>query len=196
MLPYNSRIKIIKNLFSDRVNTAIKFASINDDSIVLDVGCNTGFVLEEIRNLNYLSEYYGIDTVDKFPTTVIEKSNFRVADARNLPFDNDYFDVVFAMDTLEHIQEYEVAINEIWRVLKPDGVAILSGPTESLFYKFCRWLWTRTWSEASHIYTVYDLEKKFESKGFQLISHESLPKRPVPELFRICKFKKMSKDNN
>ena len=118
MLPYNSRIKIIKNLFSDRVNIAIKFASINNDSIVLDLGCNTGFVLEEIRNLNYLSEYYGIDTVDKFPTTVIEKSNFRVADARNLPFDNDYFDVVFAMDTLEHIKEYEVAINEIWRVLK------------------------------------------------------------------------------
>lgn len=196
MLPYNSRIKIIKNLFSDRVNIAIKFASINNGSIVLDVGCNTGFVLEEIRNLNYFSEYYGIDMVDKFPTTVIEKSNFRVADTRNLPFDNDYFDVVFAMDTLEHIKEYEVAINEIWRVLKPDGIAVLSGPTESLFYKFCRWLWIRTWSEASHICTVYDLEKKFESKGFQLISHESLPKWPVPELFRICKFKKMPKDNN
>lgn len=43
---------------------------------------------------------------------------------RGIPFEDNTFDKIYAMDVLEHIEMYEdliFLINEIWRVLKPDG---------------------------------------------------------------------------
>jgi len=41
-----------------------------------------------------------------------------------------------------------------------------------------------------HVHTVYEIEKKIQFKGFQLVNKKSLPGFPIPELFRISKFKK------
>jgi SAM-dependent methyltransferase len=50
------------------------------------------------------------------------------ADLRNLPFDEGTYDVVYASHVLEHIADDKRAIEEIWRVLKPNGVAVLPVP--------------------------------------------------------------------
>jgi SAM-dependent methyltransferase len=54
--------------------------------------------------------------------------HFAQADIRGLPFADDSFDFVYTMGTIEHIREYELAIREIARVLKPDGRAIIGVP--------------------------------------------------------------------
>ncbi|HIH74206.1 MAG TPA: class I SAM-dependent methyltransferase [Methanosarcina sp.] len=53
------------------------------------------------------------------------------ADLRNLPFEDNTYDFVFASYVLEHIKEDEKAIIEIRRILKPEGVAILPVPIVS-----------------------------------------------------------------
>ena len=49
-------------------------------------------------------------------------------DLRGLPFDAGMFDFVFASHVLEHIQEDRLAIGELYRILKPGGMAVLPVP--------------------------------------------------------------------
>lgn len=50
------------------------------------------------------------------------------ADIRELPFPEGSFDVVYTMGTIEHIDEYKDALQEIHRVLRPGGRAIIGVP--------------------------------------------------------------------
>ncbi len=190
-MPYDRKLPLVTNLFKNRIRTAIKFAELKDDSVILDVGSREGHLLKSIRNVNILCKCYGIET-DPHVLTKIKTCDIRLADARQMPFEKEFFNLVFVLDVLEHIEELEKTINEIKRVLKPEGFVILSGPTESWFYKFCRVLYRRMLEHEEHVHTVYDIEKKFESKSFQLVKRESLPGFPIPELFRISKFQKIT----
>lgn len=50
------------------------------------------------------------------------------ADLCRLPFADESLDVVFASHVLEHIGDDETAISEVWRVLRPGGMAVLPVP--------------------------------------------------------------------
>lgn len=56
------------------------------------------------------------------------KARFVVGDIRKMPFKNKEFDYVYTMGTIEHIPNPEKAIQEIHRVLKPGGIAIIGVP--------------------------------------------------------------------
>ena len=49
-------------------------------------------------------------------------------DMRAMQFADETFDLVYASDVLEHIEDDALAISEAWRVLKPGGIAILPVP--------------------------------------------------------------------
>ena len=76
---------------------------------------------------------YGVDI--SAPTVLQARRAFRgdplrcaVSDVRALPFADASFDAVYSMGTIEHFDETEDAIEEIARVLKPGGVAIVGVP--------------------------------------------------------------------
>jgi len=181
---------MVSNLFRKRIEISTQFASLNDNSVILDVGCKDGYLLKTIRNYNQSCKCYGIE---KNPNVLemIKTCDVRVADVTDLPFENNFFDKVFVLDVLEHVEELDKAIEEIKRVLKTHGNVILSGPTETWFYKLCRLFYRHMIDFEEHVHTVYGIEKKFQLKGFQLINQKSLPGFPIPELFRISKFKKI-----
>lgn len=54
--------------------------------------------------------------------------HFAQADIRSLPFAEASFDFVYTMGTIEHVREYELAIREVRRVLKPGGTALIGVP--------------------------------------------------------------------
>jgi ubiquinone/menaquinone biosynthesis C-methylase UbiE len=196
---YMNRNPFVRNLFWQRIKTALTFADIKDDSVIVDIGCGTGTLLKSIREVNGKCVCWGTDVLaSTFKETADYK--FQVADARNLPFEDGCFDIVFVLDTLEHIKDnVESAIREIKRILKPDGYVILGGPTESIFYRFCRLLLVRLNKKRNqeilerqeieyHYHNVYQLERGFNECGFSLLQHKSLPGFPLPPLFRIYKF--------
>ena len=57
-----------------------------------------------------------------------EHLSFERADALDLPFEDDRFDVVVSFETLEHLAEHDELLAGFRRVLKPDGVLLLSSP--------------------------------------------------------------------
>jgi len=196
---YNHTNPLVRSIFRRRVQVAYNLAPINDNSILVDIGCGSGLLLKSIRRSNDKCECWGTDIV-KYKGIESVKCKFQIADVRNLPFNDNYLDIVFALDILEHIEDdVGVAINEIYRVLNPSGVAILSGPTESWFYRFCRSLLlyqskrNRKYSGQEidyHYHNIYDLEQKFVEHGFRLTKARSLPGYPLPSLFRVSKFQK------
>lgn len=54
--------------------------------------------------------------------------HFAQADIRGLPFASGSFDCVYTMGTIEHIEEYELAIREVRRVLKKGGTTVIGVP--------------------------------------------------------------------
>jgi SAM-dependent methyltransferase len=54
-----------------------------------------------------------------------------IADLRQTPFADDTFDLAYSMGTVEHFDEYETAIREIHRVLKPGGRAVIGVPNKA-----------------------------------------------------------------
>lgn len=54
--------------------------------------------------------------------------HFVQGDIRSLPFAAGAFDFVYTMGTIEHVLEYELAVREISRVLRPGGVAVIGVP--------------------------------------------------------------------
>ena len=92
---------------------------------VLDLGCGGGFLA------NYLAErghaVTGIDTTDENLVVArhhdrTQRVDYQRADACALPFSDGQFDVVCAMDLLEHVEEPHALIAEASRVLRPGGL--------------------------------------------------------------------------
>jgi SAM-dependent methyltransferase len=109
------KIEIIN---SENQNKSIKF---------LDFGCGDGNSAKHCNQLMPQSNYFGIDVSEKSIEVANTKSsntnNFTHFDGYNIPYENDFFDVVFAANVFHHIH-FELHLNlfkEIYRVLKKGG---------------------------------------------------------------------------
>jgi ubiquinone/menaquinone biosynthesis C-methylase UbiE len=197
---YEHKIPFVRNLFWCRVQTALDLADIDNYSTILDVGSGSGHLLRSIRNVNAKCKCYGVDVIDSDIAVKLD-CTFKVGDVRALPFPDAFFDIVFVLDILEHLKDdVDLAIKELRRVMKPEGIVILSGPTESIFYQFCRrilfWVDKKRKNNISleridrdyHYHTVYELENIFRRHSFKLSKHARCPHFPFPQLFRISRF--------
>ena len=103
------------------------------DKKVLDVGCSLGtgeFVLADS-----VERIVAVDMNEEaleFASRSIDRENveFMKADARELPFEKESFDVVIAFQLIEHIQPIQVKafLLEISRVVKPGGLCLIVTP--------------------------------------------------------------------
>jgi SAM-dependent methyltransferase len=103
---------------------------------MLEVGCSDG--TSALNYCNFASIYRGVDisnlAIDVAKSRGIENAFFDEADAHKLPFGDGSFDLVVVNSLLHHL-DLEVALDEIKRVLKSDGVFLLREPlgTNPLF---------------------------------------------------------------
>lgn len=100
----------------------------NEPMSILEVGCSIGYVTCNIaQNIN--CDITGIDISEILIEKAKEKQrkmgldnvHFQVADARNLPFDDNAFDVVFAQALVALLSEKSLCLKEFLRVVKPGG---------------------------------------------------------------------------
>ena len=94
---------------------------------VLDVGCGAGQVVGRLTEAGF--EAYGVDVSEPNIQRAGEfSSRCQMYDGKNLPFPNDHFRSVGALNVLEHVEEPEQFIQELTRVTQPNGRLILSSP--------------------------------------------------------------------
>ncbi|MCU0343266.1 MAG: class I SAM-dependent methyltransferase [Ignavibacterium sp.] len=121
-----SRKKTVFNLFDNLIKDANKK--------VLDIGCGIGNYLEEVHNRGH--KIYGIDIAENMLKTSQKrlKNYFDKpaalcrTDIENLPFSDNSFDVVLCVGVLEYLKEDNKSLNQIARILKPEGILIFTLP--------------------------------------------------------------------
>ena len=100
----------------------IKHYKLNENSVILDVGCGKGFLLYEFKKLMPKCTIKGLDVSSyALDNAKIEiKNNLVLGDAKKLPFKDNYFDFVFSLNTLHNLYSYDLksALTEIERVGK------------------------------------------------------------------------------
>jgi SAM-dependent methyltransferase len=134
-----------------------------DQARILDMGCGTG---AEMSFLEEFGEVIGIDV----STRAIEYCRRQhgrhlcLARGESLPFAKGSFDLVTALDFLEHLPDDSKGLGEAWRVLKDGGYALLVVPAFGF-------LWSSFDRYSGH-YRRYGKEgfrDKVEESGFQVI---------------------------
>ncbi len=125
---------------------------LNTNTKVLDVGCGGGFLSNALAKQNL--QVTGIDLSAE--SLKVAKNhdetnsvNYQVADAYRLSFADQSFDIITAMDFLEHVDKPAEIIKEFSRVLKPKGLFIFHTFNRNLvaylvIIKMVEWLIKKT----------------------------------------------------
>lgn len=117
----------------------LKKMQLKPNSKFLDLGCGEGrhcfgaYMSEEIDVFGFDMSLSDVgkakENFDQFNENTSTKScNFGVADAKKLPFKDNTFDFIICSEVLEHIIDYQSALSEINRILKPEGKLAVSVP--------------------------------------------------------------------
>ncbi|WP_287582769.1 class I SAM-dependent methyltransferase [Candidatus Borrarchaeum sp.] len=130
--------KMRETFFSEAVREkAFAVASIQPDQLAADIGVGTGFITEGLlqRGLKVIA----IDQSDAMLQELKKKFqcdgkiDYRKGEAEKLPIEDEIVDYVFANMFLHHVESPPVAINEMVRILKPDGKLIITDIDEHNF---------------------------------------------------------------
>lgn len=121
---------------------------------------------------------YFIDLSKKAVNNLKKRGGFaKTADASNIPYDDNMFDVVCAFEILEHVENDKKAFDEILRVLKTNGKFVLSVPLGMKYWS--------SWDElVGHIrrYEPGELKEILQMIGFKI--EKFLPTRSISVLQR------------
>jgi len=102
---------------------------------VLDAGCGTGYG-SAILAAAGASEVIGIDIAAEVVTRTADKDeavSLRAGDVRALDFEDGRFDLVVCFEVIEHLDDPMAALDELARVLAPDGLLLLSSPNRGVY---------------------------------------------------------------
>ena len=128
---------------------------------VLDVGCGTGFLLNELRKRGYSA--FGLENERKALDLSYDQKIHGVirGEAENPPFKKDSFDIILLLDLLEHLEDDILALKRLSEILTKEGCLLITVPAFSF-------LWGRHDEVFHHKrrYTSKRLEKTLYDAGF------------------------------
>lgn len=155
----------------------------------LEIGCGTGFVLQGIeKNLPHLtcsgSEIFSRGL--EFANQRLSKTTLFQMDARKIPFTEE-FDIIGAFDVLEHIEQDQDVLGQMYQATKIGGGIILTVPQHP-------WLWSQSDTYAHHFrrYVKQDLIIKLKAAGFKVVKVTSFVSLLLP-LMLISRLNQQSK---
>ncbi len=134
---------------------------------LLDIGCGFG---EFARAFFESSVEMGLDISWKDITGARKIDRYKTltcADARSLPYNNNYFNTVLSVSVLEHIEGADEVVKEVFRVLKPGGKFIFTANTERINEMLY-------WPKVFHKINSGNLEKQYSHYYNRLFKHQSL----------------------
>ncbi len=109
---------------------------VGDDNAVLDYGCHDGKVLTSLRcddgAIRVGVDLSG-DAIGKGQKAFPDLDLRQIYPGQPLPFENDTFDRILLLDVLEHIADQQSVLFELCRVLKVDGLLVVTVPGKHLF---------------------------------------------------------------
>jgi SAM-dependent methyltransferase len=165
----------------------------------LDVGCGNGIITA------YLLKYYNTTAVDgsmKMLEIVSETLNYFVSIKKlnlvntNLPFDDNYinnfegkFDFITLSSVIEYVDNDMLLMQQLFSLLKPKGILLLSFPNKSSFYRKFEMLVIKRFHKHTYLkyvrrfYRKKDFDRLSTGIGFETLE-ENYYALPKPNIFR------------
>src|SRR5581483_6067845 len=133
MIPKKHQGKLI---YAEHITRYQAAAELAKGKVVLDIACGTGYGTKLLAQS--AKKAYGVD-ID--PNAVkyakenysAKNTEYLVGDGESIPLDDGSVDLLVTFETIEHVRNYRKFLDEIIRVLKPDGLAIVSTPNDLEF---------------------------------------------------------------
>ena len=152
---YQSRLSLVKKWGRE----------IAPKSVGLDIGCGSGAAAQLLQREFQLFPM-GMD-ISKFAVDASKERGVRTlqVDVTKLPSSDVSQDFVLALDVIEHIEDRNVLLIEMYRVLKPGGKALITVPAHT-------WLWSNH-DELNHHFRRYSkemLREDLSTAGFSIKS--------------------------
>ena len=149
-----------------KAESLLGIIDIKNDQSFLEIGCGSGPVSR------YVSEKYKIEVVGtdvdedqiesaKKSARTLKNITFLAADATDLPFEDNSFDIILSINVLHHISSWMDALKEIDRVLKKGGFLLLA---EILFKKWTQGI-AKLYSRQAYGITTLDNLNLFITKN-------------------------------
>jgi len=138
---------------------------------LLDLGCGAGNSFAAFKKYSDLIEWYGLD-VESSPevdSRVHQSANILTYDGIHIPFDDNFFDIIYSNQVLEHVLFPFELIKEVNRVLKKGGHFVGSVSYLELYHSY-----------SVYNYTPYGLKMFLENNGIKLIEL-----RPGPDILTM-----------
>ena len=158
---YAHRNPLIDMVFWRRLGVAFAEACRQDGWRALDFGCGTGVMSETLAKAGFAVTAIDRDLGPKRllePRIGFDRSiTFVEGDLLALDLPPGSFDVVMALDVLEHITPLGPYMRAFERLLTPRGVLIVSGPTENALYRLGRKLAGKEFTGHYHVCDVHDV---------------------------------------
>jgi SAM-dependent methyltransferase len=130
----------------------------------LNAGCGEGLYSSFLESFSGISRITNLDLT--LPLIQNQRSDSRHISIQgsltSLPFKDNSFDCCLCSEVVEHIEEDTVAISELARVLRPNGILLISVPTPPAPY------------DPAHVregYTISELSELLTSNGLMIVRH-------------------------
>ena len=163
----------------------LPFITFNENNLILDIGSGRG------EQMQYLTSNYGIICVG-IDIVPFKLSNFIVAEASNLPFRDDIFDITYSLGVIEHLKVTQEAVEESIRVLRFGGQALHSVPNMFSLHTFierplCNLIFKK-WSVGfEQSFTPKKIKQIFYDCGFRKIQQKIVTRSKGRSIYRLSK---------
>lgn len=156
---------------SHHLRRLAKIIGIQKNQQVLDVACGTGNWLLACRELGAYTS--GVDLSEKaiaICNSILPEGEFYSTAAESLPFEDNRFDVVTCLGSLEHFVNPSAALNEMIRVAKNDATYILLVPNaDFLTRRIGLFSGTYQVDAKEHVRTLSEWNSLFNESGLTVI---------------------------
>jgi len=158
---------------------------------VLDVGCGNGFIVHHLTAL-LKATVVGLDVGSETSARI----NYLPYDGRHFPLPDQSFDAVLLCYVLHHAQDPGLVLNEVARVLRNGGLAIVYEDIPSLWWdRTVCWLHNQQWRHRTGpccFRLDHDWRRIFANAGFELVKERTLSRwrnaaHPVERRFYVVR---------
>jgi ubiquinone/menaquinone biosynthesis C-methylase UbiE len=128
---------IAKRFFMRRIKEAFRLLPQRDYESVADIGTGAGFYLPLLASIG--KQIHAVDIAPVLDLTHkmickkgLQNISFYKSDVSSLPFKSGYFDLMFCLSLIEHIEDQQRTLIEFNRIIKAGGILILGYPLQNI----------------------------------------------------------------
>jgi 2-polyprenyl-6-hydroxyphenyl methylase/3-demethylubiquinone-9 3-methyltransferase len=158
---------------------------------LLDVGCGGGALAEAFAEMGCRvtaidASARSVDVARRHAARRALRIGWAVAQSESLPFDDESFEVVYLGDVLEHVADFDAAIDEAARVLVPGGLCVYDTVNRTrrsrlvMINLFQEWAWSRFLPPGTHDWDAFITPRELHSNmsWHGLVNQEIVGLRP------------------